>query len=189
MIGQTAQPLYRDLRDPDGSTELLGLDRHWLGQRDDRSDAASCRAGRQLQQSLSGDTDRRSSGFPRSFGASIAEASLPGFRLGGDQRTRLRVPHRGMRSIAMPTGTEEDPIPVMIDQNTAMWSLQMTKGIGEKKAFEYRDGESITFEVVGLLSNSMLQGKLLIGENNFERVFPEVNGYRFFSVRAATGGS
>ncbi len=53
-------------------------------------------------------------------------------------------------------------------------------GVGENKSFEYQPGHPVWFQVVGLLSNSMLQGKLLIGEANFERQFPEINGYRFF---------
>jgi ABC-type antimicrobial peptide transport system permease subunit len=79
-------------------------------------------------------------------------------------------------------GSEDDPIPVVIDQNTAMWSLQMTGGVGEKRTFEYEDGKPITFQVIGLLSNSVLQGKLLIGNDNFETVFEEISGYQFFLV-------
>jgi len=80
-------------------------------------------------------------------------------------------------------GTEADPVPVVIDQNTAMWSLQMTGGLGQKKTFDYGDGKSITFEVAGLLAGSVLQGKLLIGEPNFETVFPDESGYRYFLLR------
>lgn len=78
------------------------------------------------------------------------------------------------------SGTDSDPIPVVIDQNTAMWSLQMTGGIGQIKSFEYEIGKPISFQVVGLLSNSVLQGRLLIGETNFEKTFPDISGYQFF---------
>ena len=54
------------------------------------------------------------------------------------------------------------------------------QGLGETKAFEYEAGKPVHFKVVGLLSNSLLQGKLLIGEANFTKVFPKINGYRFF---------
>ena len=79
------------------------------------------------------------------------------------------------------TGSEDDPIPMIVDQNTAMWSLQMMKGVGERKAFTY-DNQTLHFEVVGLLENSLLQGRLLIGEANFETVFPNISGYRFVLV-------
>ena len=178
LIGQTAQPLYRDLRDATVRTELLGLERHWL----DNAMIAPMRlrVGQDAScNNLYQATRPTVLGVPASFGASIAEASLPDFDWAATSDLGSGAsPWDALNRDA--TGTDEDPIPVIIDQNTAMWSLQMTKGIGEKKAFEYRDGESITFEVVGLLSNSMLQGRLMIGENNFERIFPDVSGYRFF---------
>jgi ABC-type antimicrobial peptide transport system permease subunit len=36
--------------------------------------------------------------------------------------------------------------------------------------------------VVGLLENSIFQGDLLISEQNFQRLFPDTSGYRFFLV-------
>jgi ABC-type antimicrobial peptide transport system permease subunit len=62
-----------------------------------------------------------------------------------------------------------------------MWSLQMVQGIGEKKAFTY-DNQRLHFEVVGLLENSVLQGRLTIGEKNFQTAFPDISGYRFLMV-------
>ncbi len=178
LIGQTAQPLYRDLRDPDVRSELLAVDSGALDttvivpMRLRVGQDASCN---NLYQA----TRPTVLGVPRSFGDSIAEASLPGFEWAAVSEVDPGAsPWDALNRGA--DGSEEDPIPVVIDQNTAMWSLQMTKGIGERKTFEYEPGAPVTFEVVGLLSNSMLQGKLLIGEENFERVFPEVNGYRFF---------
>jgi ABC-type antimicrobial peptide transport system permease subunit len=42
-------------------------------------------------------------------------------------------------------------------------------------------------QVVGLLTNSVLQGKLLVSEANFVRVFPDVGGYRYFLIEHAGG--
>jgi ABC-type antimicrobial peptide transport system permease subunit len=36
---------------------------------------------------------------------------------------------------------------------------------------------------VGVLQNTILQGSLLIGESNFEQVFPAITGYRSFLVQ------
>ena len=83
-------------------------------------------------------------------------------------------------------GTVEDPVPVVIDQNTAMWSLQMRGGLGEVKAFDYGSGD-VHFRVVGLLAGSVLQGKLIIGERAFENVFPSSTGYQYF-LFAMQGG-
>jgi putative ABC transport system permease protein len=81
------------------------------------------------------------------------------------------------------SGTADDPIPMILDQNTAMWSLQMRGGVDEVRSFSWRDGETIHFRVVGLLANSVLQGSLIIGERNFERIFSNISGHRMFMIR------
>jgi ABC-type antimicrobial peptide transport system permease subunit len=76
-------------------------------------------------------------------------------------------------------GTPDDPIPVVIDKNTAMYSLKLYLGTAEQFNVIY-DNRTVTFQVTGLLSNSILQGSLLINETDFTTVFPQVSGYRFF---------
>ncbi len=78
----------------------------------------------------------------------------------------------------------EEPVNVVLDMNTALYSLKLYGGIGQKFTKDYGDGPPIEFRVVGLLSNSVLQGSLLIGEEDFKRVFPRVAGYRSFLIRA-----
>jgi hypothetical protein len=76
-------------------------------------------------------------------------------------------------------------IPVVLDVNTAMYSLQVYGGVGAR--ITIRDGfdQSVLLQVVGLLKNSMLQGELLISEANFVKLFPEAGGYRLFLARPA----
>jgi len=71
-------------------------------------------------------------------------------------------------------------VPVVLDMNTAMYSLHV--GLGD--AFEMTNdrGETIGLSVVGLLSNSIFQGDLLVAEGNFLEHFANVSGYRFFLV-------
>jgi ABC-type antimicrobial peptide transport system permease subunit len=79
---------------------------------------------------------------------------------------------------------KEEPIPVIIDKNTAMYSLHLYQGIGEVFPVKYEDGTELQFKVVGLLSNSILQGSLIVGERDFVQRFPEISGYRYFLVGA-----
>ncbi len=79
-------------------------------------------------------------------------------------------------------GTADDPIPVIIDQNTAMWGLHLAAGIGEVFHYQY-DQNEVYFRTVGLLQNTILQGSLIIGETNFTDLFPDVSGQRVFLVR------
>jgi ABC-type antimicrobial peptide transport system permease subunit len=78
----------------------------------------------------------------------------------------------------------DEPVPVVIDQNTAMYSLHLYGGAGEVFPIHYPNGQTVQFKIVGLLSNSVLQGSLLIGEADFKRLFPQTSGYRFFLIHA-----
>ena len=60
-----------------------------------------------------------------------------------------------------------------------MYSLKLYLGTEEQFDVTY-ENRTVTFQVVGLLSNSILQGSLLINETDFTTVFPKVSGYRFF---------
>jgi hypothetical protein len=74
-------------------------------------------------------------------------------------------------------------IPVVLDANTATYSLQIG-GVGARLEIMDDADRPFTLEVVSLLKNSVLQGKLLIGEANFTLLYPETNGFRFFLLES-----
>jgi putative ABC transport system permease protein len=80
-------------------------------------------------------------------------------------------------------------IPVVLDKNMALYSLHLYGGIGEEFELIYPEAGPIRFRVAGLLSNSVLQGSLLIGEADLIRRFPAVNGYRYFLIKSPAGRS
>ncbi len=82
-------------------------------------------------------------------------------------------------------GTASRPIPVIIDQNTAMWGLHLGAKVGEIFAYDY-DGKLLHFKTVGLLQNTILQGYLIIDEKNFKSAFPDIAGSRFFLIKASS---
>lgn len=182
LIGQSSQTLSRDLRQTQVRSEMLGPDARLLTEttiaplRLRLGQDASCN-------NLYKATRPTVVGIPKSFSSLFDKAStgLSGFQWAADGGVPIgQSPWDTLEVKA--EGTENDPIPVIIDQNTAMWSLQMMKGVGEVKAFEYEPGKLTYFRVVGLLANSMLQGKLMIGEDNFESIFPDISGYQYFLV-------
>lgn len=79
-------------------------------------------------------------------------------------------------------GTEADPIPVLIDKNTANYSLKIYLPGTEFKV-DYDSGETIHFVAVGFLANTILQGSLITSEQSFLSAFPAVAGYRYFLIR------
>jgi ABC-type antimicrobial peptide transport system permease subunit len=68
-------------------------------------------------------------------------------------------------------------IPAIADANSMTYALHLKLGevftLGETK-----------FRIVAALEDSLFQGELLISESNFLRLFPDVEGYRFFLIKA-----
>ncbi len=182
LIGQSAQPLYQDLSRPEVQAEVLGPDADVLegaqliSMRLRPGQDASCN---NLYQA----TRPTVLGIPDSMADLFdgGDSPLPGFDWAataphGEDESPWRLLARSA------AGSESDPIPVILDQNTAMYSLQMYGGVGEKKVVEYEPGKPLHFEVVGLLANSLLQGKLLIGNDNFEQAFENISGSQFYLI-------
>ena len=179
LVATSASPVLRDLSDPTVQSELLGADARELT--DAQVVPIRLRPGQDAScNNLYQAAQPTVLGVPATFGE-FADFDWAASDVVVDGESPWSLLHE----LAM--GTSEDPIPVIIDQNTAMWSLQMRGGVGEVKAFEYEADRPIHFRVVGLLSNSLLQGRLMIGESNFEEQFPDISGYQFFLI--GTGGS
>lgn len=79
--------------------------------------------------------------------------------------------------------------PVVLDFNTAMYSLKLYDGVGAQMTIQDAAGRPATLQVVGLLKNSMLQGDLIVGEAEFLRLFPDVSGYQMLLCRAVDGAA
>ena len=75
--------------------------------------------------------------------------------------------------------TAGEVVPVIIDKNTAWYSLKVYS-IGQEFTLNYDAVGPITFKLVGLLENTILQGSLMIGESDFSRLFPNQSGPRMF---------
>ncbi|MEL7335169.1 MAG: ABC transporter permease, partial [Planctomycetota bacterium] len=180
LMGQSASPIYRDLQDTNVRESLLGdlafdaamqqtkitaLRTH-VGQ-----DASCNNLYRALRPTVYGIPASMTDGRVEDEFAWIATSH------GQDQQSN---PWSALQDDA--DGTTENPIPMVLDQNTALWSLQMYGGLGQTIAFDYGDGP-VHFRVVGLLDNSVLQGRLMVSEKNFSRIFPNTSGYQTFLIR------
>jgi putative ABC transport system permease protein len=98
----------------------------------------------------------------------------------GTEALKLASPWSTIQEVA--DGTEQSPIPVIVDQNTALWALHLAGYVGER--FEYTFGtKRVHFVTAGVSQNTILQGSLWIGEGNFQKLFPEITGYRQFLIK------
>jgi ABC-type antimicrobial peptide transport system permease subunit len=75
---------------------------------------------------------------------------------------------------------EGNAVPALVDQNTLMWALKM--GLGDRIQYTDSEGRPFEIELVGALKGSMLQGALIINEENFLSKFIQQGGYRSFMI-------
>ncbi|MGD0518123.1 MAG: ABC transporter permease, partial [Thermoguttaceae bacterium] len=73
-------------------------------------------------------------------------------------------------------------VPVILEKNTANYSLNLWHGPGEIFEISNGRGNKIRLQVVALLANSIFQGDLLLDEAALLKHFPQVTGYRFFLI-------
>ena len=183
-IGLSSQPVFENLQSPEGQAKALGQQlsegtRLFAFRLKDGEDA-SCN---NLYQS----TQPRALGVPEAFVGSFNSLQKTGSAArfawgahtsGGDEvsdnpwNLLNNQPH---------AGTEEDPIPVIIDKNTANYSLKIYLP-GTVREVVYDTGERFYFKAVGFLSNTILQGSLLMSETDFQAAFPNNGGYRYFLI-------
>jgi ABC-type lipoprotein release transport system permease subunit len=76
-------------------------------------------------------------------------------------------------------------VPAIGDYPTVFWALG--KNLGDEVEYTDERGRLFRLRIVGILANSILQGSLIIAENEFVARFPSVDGYRVFLVDARPG--
>lgn len=70
--------------------------------------------------------------------------------------------------------------PVLGDMNTLQFSLK--KGIDSYIPVPTAENPKFAFKVVGMLDSSVFQGVLLLSEDNFKTLYPDIPGHRYFLV-------
>ncbi len=71
---------------------------------------------------------------------------------------------------------QDNIIPAVTDQNTIVWALH--KKVGDLLTIQDDFGREYKLRLCGGLQSSILQGKLIIDQEAFKRIFPQENGYR-----------
>lgn len=177
LIGISAQPIYENLGSPSARQEAIGPSANELigstiiPVRMSEGEDASCTNLYQVSRpNILGLSDKLQK---------LSELTSD-FRFSWAANAEPASPWSVIQQPA--TGAPNLPVPVILDQNTALWSLKQGGRLNSRIELEI-DGRTVHFEVVGLLSNSVLQGHLVISEQNFERLFPRISGYRFFFIR------
>lgn len=74
-------------------------------------------------------------------------------------------------------------IPAIMDQYSAMFALG--KNVGDLITVPDHRGDPVQLKLVGLLGGTVLQGSVLIAEENFVRLYPDSGGFRQYLVDCA----
>jgi putative ABC transport system permease protein len=74
----------------------------------------------------------------------------------------------------------ENVIPVIGDYATLYWALG--KNLGDTLDYESESGAKAVLRIVGVLKESLLQGRLFVSQESFERLFPSVDGFQLFLI-------
>ncbi len=178
LIAESSQPVYRNIGSNRVRRELLGDSAQALQAstivplRSRNGEDASCNNLFQV-------------GQPTVIGVSLQLQELhalapTSIEFEWSRTATPENPWEALRSAA--SGGADDPIPVILDQNTADWSLKQGGSLGAVTRLDFDNGP-VYFRTVGLLANSIFQGKLLVNQENFERLFPKIGGYNFFLIR------
>lgn len=184
LMAESSQPIYRNIALDDVREEAIGSKAKAIagstivGLRAKLGEDASCNNLFQV-------ASPTVLGVPKQLGE-VEEASDKEIRFQWAGAIDKDSPWSALEELA--TGAEDNPIPVVLDQNTAQWSLHQGASIGAITKLSF-NGNWVYFKTVGLLSNSVLQGRLLIGESNFKSLFPTVSGFQFFLIRSGEAGA
>lgn len=190
LIAESSQPLFHDLNTVQGridtgfsaEEEEKLSDTTVLSLRVQPGDDASCL---NLYQS----TSPRVLGVTPSMTAYYDQADVTSFEWAGSAADSEQAKKNPWHVLDQPADGDNQPIPVVVDKNTAMYALHLYGGIGEQFTTHDDDGRETKYVVAGLLSNSIFQGNLLIGEANFLERYPDVSGYEMFLIQSPSGKS
>jgi putative ABC transport system permease protein len=174
LFGQTTVPVMRDLNTAEGR-KAFGLPDNLkdkmkvVALRVHEGDDASC---------LNLNRPQR----PRVIGVpveALAERKAFAFSAAASA-TAGESPWR-LLSVPLPDGS----VPAVADQATLDWALKVA--LGDKIAYTDDRGQAFSLEPVAGIQASMLQGAVLISEEEFLRRFPDSGGFRMLLIDVTPG--
>jgi ABC-type antimicrobial peptide transport system permease subunit len=180
-IATSDQPIHYDLNTPEGRLELGFSDtdsrklEDWqvYSLRVATGEDASCL-------NLYRPTQPRVLGVPDSL------IERGGFEWSATDQEVTSKPWTALRSDLGYDATGATVVPVVLDASTAIYSLHL-QGVGDRLTIRDAGDRPVTLQVVGMLKNSVLQGNLLVSEENFLKMFPDTGGYQFFLIEENKG--
>lgn len=178
LVGFTSLPISQDLntsetKDFFGLDEEILTDVHFAPFRALDGDEASCLNLNQAQRPKIVATDpkvlaeRKAFHFAKSVSpeGAVADESMNPWML-----LDLKWPNEDGKKV----------VPAIGDMASIQWAMK--KSIGSNIEYEDDNGQAYLVKIVGAVSNSTLQGMLVVSESNFLEQYPSRSGYSFFLI-------
>ncbi len=169
LAAESSIPFFQDPDDPESRRDL-NLDRlpspeklRFWSFRLRPGDDASCR-------NLYRPANPRILGAPSAF-LDLGRFSFSSSLASEDQGNPWRL---------LEADSEDSAVPAIADATSMAYSLHT--GLGEEIILERAEGEPVRLKLVAALSDSVLQGEIVISERNFLKLFPKQQGYRYFLI-------
>lgn len=118
---------------------------------------------------------------PRILGARGAFLDRGGFRFSAS--TEETDAERANPWLILNRRMRDGAIPAIGDESAVRWLLHL--GLGDDFPVTDDRGNTQQLRIVAMLSGSILQGELIVSEENFLRLFPSVGGYGAFLIDTA----
>lgn len=77
---------------------------------------------------------------------------------------------------------DDGAIPAIADESAVLWQFHL--GLGRDFVMRDERGRKVRLRFVALLKNSVLQDEIVVGERDFTRMFPSIDGHAFFLIDA-----
>jgi len=97
-----------------------------------------------------------------------------------DTRLKTQDPRPAFGWDLLDENLGENVVPAVGDYATVYWALG--KSVGDELDYVDEKGRRFRLRLVGMLKNSILQGSLVISEDEFIKRFPSEDGYRMFLI-------
>ena len=182
LIGESTLPIVQDLNSKAGR-EFFGLDDSafsgvaFVPFRVREGDEASCLNLNRAQKP-------RLLGVRPELVANLHAFTFAKLADGAVVETPWLALHRGMFYPKKGVRLYPEEVPAIGDQASIVWA--MGKKVGDTLDYTDERGRSFKVRIVGALANSILQGNLIIAEDEFIARFPSESGYRMFLVDASS---
>ena len=173
LMGESSLPILKDLNTTSGQ-EFYGLNGRTMTNvsvvpfRVREGDEASCLNLNHAQQPLlwGGNPEALQSRRAFTFASTI------------------RPVPAGQEWLLLHRSSSEAEIPAIGDEASIVWALG--KKVGDVLAVQDEAGRGVKLRLVASLANSIVQGKLVIAEEEFLKLYPSQGGYRAFLMDAPT---